>query len=82
MRREMIEGGLHDVYNRFARGEEIFADPEEAIAFVDRLHETKARDEFTVFAWVLVSNHFQYGSSNIRRASLENDALPSEWFQP
>jgi len=58
MRREMIEGGLYHVYNRFARGEEIFADPEEAIAFVDRLHETKARDEFTVFAWVLMSNHF------------------------
>ena len=31
--RVLIEGGLYHVYNRFARGEEIFADPEEAIEF-------------------------------------------------
>ena len=54
----MIEGGLYHVYNRFARGEEIFADPGEAIGFVDRLHETKARDGFSVLAWALMSNHF------------------------
>ncbi len=52
----MIEGGWYDVSNRFARGEEIFADPEEAIVSVDRL-QTKARDGFAVLAWVLMSNH-------------------------
>ncbi len=41
LRCEMIEGGLYHVYNRFARGEEVFGDPEEAICFVDRLHEVK-----------------------------------------
>jgi len=46
----MIEGGLYHVYNRFARGEEVFADPVEAIGFIDRLHETKARDGFSVLA--------------------------------
>ncbi len=35
--RILIEGGLHHVYNRFARGESVFTDPEEAIAFVDLL---------------------------------------------
>jgi REP element-mobilizing transposase RayT len=54
----MIEGGLYHVYNRFARGEEVFADPGEAIGFIDRLHETKARDGFSVLAWALMSNHF------------------------
>ena len=58
LRRETIEGGLYHVYNRFARGEEVFADPGEAIGFIDRLHETKARDGFSVFAWALMSNHF------------------------
>ena len=29
----MIEGGLYRVYNRFARGEDVFADPEEAVEF-------------------------------------------------
>jgi hypothetical protein len=33
----VIEGGLYHVYNRFARGEDVFADPEEAIEFVDLL---------------------------------------------
>ena len=35
--RILIEGGLHHVYNRFARGESVFSDPEEAIAFVELL---------------------------------------------
>jgi REP element-mobilizing transposase RayT len=54
----MIEGGLYHVYNRFARGEEVFGDPAEAVCFIDRLHEVKARDGFTVLAWCLLSNHF------------------------
>jgi len=43
--RNLIEGGLYHVYNRFARGEEVFADPEEAIAFLDLLRELKQRDD-------------------------------------
>jgi len=56
--RLLIEGGLYHVYNRFARGEEVFADPEEAMEFVDLLRELKRRDEFQVFAWSLLSNHY------------------------
>ena len=33
--RVSVEGGLYHVYNRFARGESVFADPEEAIEFVE-----------------------------------------------
>lgn len=41
--RVLIEGGLYHVYNRFARGEEVFADPEEAI----RRGRSGARKLFT-----------------------------------
>jgi REP element-mobilizing transposase RayT len=56
--RNLIEGGLYHVYNRFARGEEIFSDPEEAIEFLDLLRDLKQRDDLQVFAWSLLSNHF------------------------
>ena len=39
--RILIRGGLYHVYNRFARGEEVFADPEEAIAFLGLLRDLK-----------------------------------------
>jgi putative transposase len=56
--RVLIEGGVHHVYNRFGSGERAFADPEEAMEFVDLLRFVKARDGWTIFAWVLMSNHY------------------------
>ncbi len=56
--RILIEGGLYHVYNRFARGESVFADPEEAIAFVDLLRDVKQRDGLTILAWAVLSNHY------------------------
>jgi REP element-mobilizing transposase RayT len=56
--RILIEGGLYHVYNRFARGECVFEDPEEAAAFVDLLREVKRRDGLTILAWALLSNHY------------------------
>ena len=56
--RVFVEGALYHVYNRFARGEGVFADPEEAIAFVERLRDVKTRDGFVVFAWTLLTNHY------------------------
>jgi REP element-mobilizing transposase RayT len=56
--RVFVEGALYHVYNRFARGEGVFGDPEEAIEFVERLREVKARDGFVVFAWALLTNHY------------------------
>jgi REP element-mobilizing transposase RayT len=57
-RRVLVEGGLYHVYNRFARGEDVFADPEEAVEFAELLREVKRRDDLTVYAWALLSNHF------------------------
>jgi len=56
--RVFVEGALYHVYNRFARGEGVFGDPEEAIDFVERLREVKTRDGFVIFAWALLTNHY------------------------
>ena len=56
--RVFVEGALYHVYNRFARGEGVFGDPEEGIDFVERLREVKTRDGFVVFAWTLLTNHY------------------------
>jgi len=53
--RVSVEGGIYHVYNRFASGEPVFADPEEALKFIELLRHVKQRDGRTVFAWVLMS---------------------------
>lgn len=68
-RRELIEGGLYHVCNRFARGEPIFGDPEEAIAFVDRLREVKARDGLSIHAWCVMSNHYRKGAEGCQKGA-------------
>jgi hypothetical protein len=57
--RILIEGGLYHVYNRFARGESVFSDPEEAIAFVELLRDVKQRDGMTILAWAVLWNTWQ-----------------------
>ena len=52
--RTLVEGGLYHVYNRFARGEGGFSDPEVAIEFLDLLRELKQRDDLQIFAWSLM----------------------------
>ncbi len=56
--RVFVEGGIYHVYNRFASGENVFADPEAALEFIELLRFVKQRDGWTVFAWVLMSNHY------------------------
>jgi putative transposase len=56
--RILVEGGLYHVYNRLARGETVFSDPEEAIEFLDLLRDLKQRDDLQIFAWSLLGNHF------------------------
>ncbi len=42
--RVFVKGALYRVYNRFARGEGVFGDPEEALGFVERPREVKTRE--------------------------------------
>ena len=45
--RIVVEGGLYHVYNRVSSGEHIFADPEEAIEFIEIVRDIKKRDGWT-----------------------------------
>lgn len=55
--RILVEGGLYHVYNRFARGEKVFSDPQEAIEFLELFRDLKQRDGLQILAWSLLSNH-------------------------
>lgn len=56
--RVVVEGGLYHVYNRISSGEPVFADPNEAIEFIEIIRDVKKRDGWTIFAWSVMSNHF------------------------
>ena len=56
--RVFVAGGVYHVYNRFASGEAIFSDPNEAVEFVELIRRIKKRDGWTVFAWAIMSNHY------------------------
>lgn len=43
----LVESGLYHVYNRFAHGEGVFADTEEAVEFAELIREAEARDGLT-----------------------------------
>ena len=53
-----LEGRIYHVYSRFARGAEICKEAGETERFRELLQEVHRRDGLTVFAWVLVSNHY------------------------
>lgn len=56
--RVFVEGATYHVYARVTRREGIFAEPQEAGAWIDAVREAKRRDGFAVLAWCLMSNHF------------------------
>jgi putative transposase len=56
--RVFVDGAIYHVYCRTGRGEHIFRDDEEADAFVDVLRDVKRRDDMTILAWCLMSNHY------------------------
>lgn len=41
--RIVVQGGLYQVYNRVSSGEPIFADPNEAVEFIEIVREVKKR---------------------------------------
>jgi hypothetical protein len=78
--RVLIEGGLYHVYNRFARGEEVFADPSEAVEFIELLRDLKGRDNFQVFAWSLLPAKRTVSPSPGRGGSAKRTVSPSPTF--
>ncbi|MEE4270736.1 MAG: transposase [Thermoanaerobaculales bacterium] len=56
--RVLLEDGHFHVYNRLGRGEHAFDDEDTAQFFIKTLRAVVRRDDLTVFAWCLMSNHF------------------------
>jgi len=56
--RAFVEGGIYHLYNRFARGAELFSEPEEAIEFVEIVRKARDRDGLRIFAWTLMPSHY------------------------
>lgn len=56
--RVFVQGGIYHVYNRFARGADLFLEPDEAIEFVELLRKVRDRDDLNVYAWTLMPNHY------------------------
>jgi REP element-mobilizing transposase RayT len=56
--RILVAGGIYHVYNRVSRGEHVFRNAEEADRLEELLATTKKRDEFQIFAWCMMSNHY------------------------
>ena len=43
--RAFVEGGIYDMFNRFARGAELLSEPEEAIAFLEILYRYRCQEQ-------------------------------------
>ncbi len=56
--RVFVDGGIYHIFCRVTRREPVFEDPKAAAVFVDQLARIKTRDQFVLFAWVLMSNHY------------------------
>jgi REP element-mobilizing transposase RayT len=68
VKRVFFDGAVYHVYNRLARGERVFASDRQTLAFVELLREVTARDDVSVFAWVVLPNHYHM--------SLQTGAVP------
>ena len=58
--RVSFEGGIYHVFNRFARGVDLFSDPEEAIGFLEILRKQESeesRKEYEKLDGDLVTHH-------------------------
>ena len=56
--RVFFDGAVYHVYNRTARGEQVFQKEDEAAHLVALLKETMRRDQVRVLAWCIMGNHY------------------------
>ena len=71
--RVFVEGGIFHVYNRFARGMKHFADPEEAIVFLEILRKARGRGGLNVFRLGSDAESKSHGSAGGTGAAFSND---------
>jgi REP element-mobilizing transposase RayT len=60
------DGGIYHVYCRVGHGEPIFRDDAEAGALVETIESIRRRDELTIFAWCVMSNHYHLAMRTAR----------------
>lgn len=58
--RVFVEGGIYHIYNRLARGADLFAEPEEAVEFLEIVRKARGRDGLIILAWCVMSNHYHF----------------------
>lgn len=73
--RVLIEGGIYHVYNRFARGAEVFREGDEAERFLGLLRKVRDRDGLTFFAWILMSKSLSPCPENWGGSAFAHDGL-------
>ena len=56
--RVLLPGGIYHVYNRVSRGANVFRREEETDRLEDLIATAKARDDFQILAWCVMSNHY------------------------
>ncbi len=71
----ICRGYFVHVYNRFASGQGVSADPKWALQFVDFLRFVKKRDGWTVFWWSLMPNRF-----HLYQLAIRSRTVPISYF--
>jgi putative transposase len=56
--RLFVPGATYHVYCRVARGEYVFDDPANCELFIESLRGVRDRDDLSILAWCLMSNHY------------------------
>ncbi len=56
--RLFVSGATYHVYCRVARGEFVFSEAEYSEAFIEALLDVRDRDDLSILAWCLMSNHY------------------------
>lgn len=56
--RLFVPGATYHVYCRVARGEFVFDGPANCEMFIETLRDVRDRDELSILAWCLMSNHY------------------------
>ncbi len=56
--RVFAEGAIYHVYSRIGHAEPVFSDAEEVAELLGIVRDLQRRDELTIFAWCVMSNHY------------------------
>ena len=79
--RVFVEGGIYHVYNRFASGEAVFADPEAARDFIELLRFVKKRARVPPLAFIAMCGPLRLTLLCLRRVALFQSPRQTRHFK-